>query len=139
MEDTSYYETLGVSTSATPKEIKKAYYTAAQKYHPDKLPDDKKEWGEKKFKEVTEAYSVLSDDDKRKIYDKYGKEGLNNNGMGGFSGVDPFDFFRDFMGGQSNGSRSNEEVDVIKVRVEMTLEEIYKGKQFVQEIEREEA
>ena len=76
--NTDYYEILSVGKSATSVEIKKAYRKLAMKYHPDRNPDDKK--AEEKFKECTEAYEVLSDDNKRKIYDTYGHEGLKNSG-----------------------------------------------------------
>lgn len=80
-----YYDTLGVSKSATPEEIKKAYRKQALKFHPDKNPGDKS--SEAKFKEVSEAYEVLSDDNKRKIYDQYGEEGVKNAHMGGMGGM----------------------------------------------------
>ncbi|XP_007523472.1 dnaJ homolog subfamily B member 7 [Erinaceus europaeus] len=72
----NYYEVLGVQRYASPEDIKKAYHKVALKWHPDKNPENKEE-AEKKFKEVAEAYEVLSNDEKRNIYDKYGKEGLN--------------------------------------------------------------
>ncbi|KAG8518120.1 DnaJ subfamily B member 7 [Galemys pyrenaicus] len=74
-----YYEVLGVQRYASPEDIKKAYHKVALKWHPDKNPENKEE-AEKKFKEVAEAYEVLSNDEKRDIYDKYGKEGLNGGG-----------------------------------------------------------
>ncbi|XP_002721442.1 dnaJ homolog subfamily B member 7 [Oryctolagus cuniculus] len=72
-----YYEVLGVQRYASPEDIKKAYHKVALKWHPDKNPENKEE-AERKFKEVAEAYEVLSNDEKRDIYDKYGKEGLNS-------------------------------------------------------------
>lgn len=92
---TVLYETLEVSATADEVEIKKAYRRLAVKYHPDKNPGDKA--AEAKFKEVTHAYEVLSDPEKRRIYDQYGEEGLNSRG-GGFSG-NPFDIFNSFFGG----------------------------------------
>ena len=92
---TALYETLEVSATADDVEIKKAYRRLAVKYHPDKNPGDKT--AEAKFKEVTHAYEVLSDPEKRRIYDQYGEEGLNNRGAG-FSG-NPFDIFNSFFGG----------------------------------------
>ena len=95
--NTDYYEILSVGKSATSVEIKKAYRKLAMKYHPDRNPDDKK--AEEKFKECTEAYEVLSDDNKRKIYDTYGHEGLKNSGYrdpGNFEDV--FSSFGDIFG-----------------------------------------
>ena len=83
MAKRDYYEILGVSKSADAKEIKKAYRKIALKYHPDKNPDNKE--AEEKFKEAAEAYEVLSDDEKRARYDRFGHAGVSGNG-GGFSG-----------------------------------------------------
>jgi len=73
----SYYDVLGIAKNATDKEIKKAYKRLAIKYHPDKADEHKKEEHTKKFQEITEANEVLSDPEKRKIYDLYGKDGLD--------------------------------------------------------------
>ena len=73
----NYYKTLGVERNATPEQIKKAYRKLAMKWHPDRNSENKKE-AEAKFKEIGEAYSILSDDKKRKIYDQYGEDGINN-------------------------------------------------------------
>merc|ERR1719350_1200421 len=73
-----YYEMLGIKRDATPEDIKKGYRRAALKWHPDKNADNKEE-AEAKFKEISEAYSVLSDPDAKKIYDMYGEEGLKGN------------------------------------------------------------
>lgn len=105
-----YYEILGVSRSATEEEIKKAYKKLAVKYHPDKNPDHKEE-SERKFREVSEAYEVLSDASKREIYDKFGEEGLKQgvpDGSGGFSGggyhfSDPNDIFSRIFGNVFGG------------------------------------
>ena len=94
---TEYYELLGVSKDANESEIKKAYRKLAIKYHPDKSPEDKKEEYTEKFKEISEAYEVLSDSDKRKKYDMFGKEAANM-GEGGMGGADPFDIFKQFFG-----------------------------------------
>lgn len=72
-----YYQVLGLrKKSANPKSIKKAYRKLALKYHPDKVPEDEKEKAEEKFIQVSEAYNVLSDPEKRKVYDQYGKKGV---------------------------------------------------------------
>jgi molecular chaperone DnaJ len=102
-----YYEVLGVTRNATADEIKKAYRKNAIKYHPDKNQGDAE--SEKRFKEISEAYEVLSDDQKRQMYDRYGKEGVQgaaaSAGARGFSSMD--DALRTFMGafgGQGNDS-----------------------------------
>ncbi|MBI2743927.1 MAG: molecular chaperone DnaJ [Chlamydiales bacterium] len=105
---TDFYQTLGVQRGATPDEIKKAYRKNALKYHPDKNPDDPK--AEAKFKEISEAYEVLSDEKKRQIYDQYGADalkgaaGMGGGGHGGFSSME--EALRTFMGafGGSAGS-----------------------------------
>ena len=79
-----YYDVLGVSKTADKDEIKKAYRKLALKYHPDKNPDDKE--AEDKFKEVNEAYEVLSDEDKRQKYDQFGFAGVDPNYQGGYGG-----------------------------------------------------
>ena len=93
-----YYKTLGVSKTATPDEIKSAYRKLCMKWHPDRNPDNKDEATEK-FKEIGEAYQVLSDEKQKKIYDQFGVEGLKSGG-GGFqqSHVDPNDLFRQMFG-----------------------------------------
>ena len=90
MPDQDYYEVLGVSKTATQDEIKKAYRRLAMKYHPDRNPGDKT--AEEKFKAVGEAYSVLSDEQKRAAYDRYGKAGVDPSaaGAGGFGGFGGF-------------------------------------------------
>ena len=104
-----YYEVLGVSKTATDEEIKKAYRKLAKKYHPDMNPGDKD--AEKKFKEASEAYAVLSDKEKRSQYDQFGHaafDGTGGFGAGGFdfTGADFSDIFGDLFGGMFGGSRS---------------------------------
>ena len=90
MTDIDFYELLEISSDADKSTIKKAYRKMAMKYHPDKNPDDKE--AEEKFKAVNEAYQVLSDDNQRSIYDRYGKEGLERQGgAGGGFGAGGFD------------------------------------------------
>lgn len=105
-----YYVVLGVPRSASESDIKKAYYKLALRWHPDKNPGNQAE-AEKKFKEISEAYEVLSDKQKRATYDRFGREGLRNNGATHFNHEpfraqfhrfafkDPFDVFREFFGG----------------------------------------
>ncbi|XP_041662988.1 dnaJ homolog subfamily B member 2 isoform X2 [Cheilinus undulatus] len=102
-----YYNVLGVSKTATQEEIKKAYRKLALKWHPDKNPDNKEE-AEKKFKELAEAYEVLSDQSKRKEYDRFGTDRMRQTGSSGsdfapgfnFTFRNPDDVFREFFAGQ---------------------------------------
>ena len=79
-----FYATLGVSRDASPEEVKKAYRKKALEFHPDRNPDNPK--AAESFKKVSEAYEVLSDENKRRIYDQYGEDGLKGAGMGGPGG-----------------------------------------------------
>src|SRR4030095_4434316 len=91
-----YYEALGVAREASPEEIKKAYRQLALKWHPDKNPGDPA--AEKKFKDIAESFEVLSDPERRQLYDRHGHAGLQARGFGqpGFSSVDDiFDHFAD--------------------------------------------
>lgn len=130
-----YYEVLGVDKSASAEEIKKAYRKSAMKYHPDRNPGDKT--AEEKFKELGEAYEVLSDDEKRSRYDQFGHAGVDPNfgggaggyggGFGGFGGFGDFgDIFGDlFGGGRSRASSYNapRQGENIGARLELTFEE----------------
>ena len=106
---TGYYELLGVSRDVSDSDLKKAYRKQAVKYHPDKNPGD--EAAEAKFKEISEAYDVLKDSDKRAAYDRYGHAAFKQGGMGntsggmggGMGGQDPFDIFREAFGGGGSG------------------------------------
>ncbi len=132
-----YYEILGVSRTATKEEIKKAYRRLALKYHPDRNPGDKE--AEEKFKEAAEAYEVLSNDEKRRIYDQYGHDGLKGNaGFSGFSDLDDIfsafsDIFGDaFFGGgfsrsRSRGSTRRERGRDLQITIKLTLEDIVNG------------
>lgn len=106
-----YYEVMGVPKNATDDEIKKAYRKLAKQYHPDLNPEDKT--AETKFKEVNEAYEVLSDKDKKARYDQFGHAGVDPNFGGGAGGGSPFagdidlgDIFNSFFGGFGGGARS---------------------------------
>jgi molecular chaperone DnaJ len=110
-----YYEVLGLSRSATPEDIKKAYRKSALKYHPDRNPGDAQ--AEKNFKAISEAYEVLGDEKKRQIYDQYGADALKGQGMGGPGGHAGFssmeEALRTFMGafGGGGGGRGDSMFD----------------------------
>ncbi len=137
-----YYEILGVSKSASADEMKKAYRKLAMQHHPDKNPGNKA--AEEKFKEISHAYDVLSDDQKRAAYDRYGHDAFNQGGMGsaggGNSAAGGFDFssgfadiFEDLFGmggGRQRGgeaSASSRGAD-LRYNLNVTLEEAFKGK-----------
>lgn len=134
-----YYEVLGVTKNSTKEEIKKSYRKQALKYHPDKNPGDKK--AEDNFKEAAEAYEVLSNDEKRARYDRFGHAGMGNN-AGGYTGGgmtmdDIFSSFGDIFGdafggfgGFSNSRRGGRRVNKgsnLRVKVKLTLNEIANG------------
>ncbi|KAE8747568.1 hypothetical protein FOCC_FOCC005728 [Frankliniella occidentalis] len=129
VKETRFYDILGVKPQATTEEIKKSYKKLALKYHPDKNPDEGH-----KFKEIVQAYEVLSDPEKRKTYDRFGeqaiKEGASNGGGGFGPGVDMFDmFFRGgsfFGGGGGRSERARHANDVVH-QLKVSLEELYKG------------
>ena len=127
-----YYETLGISKGASQDEIKKAYRSMAKKYHPDMNPGNQE--AEQKFKEVNEAYAVLSDEEKKAKYDQFGhaafEQGGGGAGYGGgfgdFGGFDMNDIFSSIFGGGARGaSRANapQDGDDIVVRVSISFEE----------------
>jgi len=134
-EKRDYYEILGLDKNATDADIKKAYRKLAKKYHPDLNPGDKT--AEAKFKEVNEAYEVLSDPKKKAQYDRFGHAGMDNNGFGGFGGFsggfEDFDFggigdiFESFFGGAGFGrsrTRNGPQKGAdIKYSMEITFEE----------------
>ncbi|GLJ11414.1 hypothetical protein SUGI_0166710 [Cryptomeria japonica] len=124
-DNTRYYEVLGVPKDASPDELKKAYRKAAIKNHPDKGGDPEK------FKELAQAYEVLSDPEKREIYDQYGEDALKE-GMGGGGGHDPFDIFQSFFGGSfgggsSRGGRRQKRGEDVVHPLKVSLEDLYNG------------
>lgn len=145
MSKRDYYEVLGVSKSASKDEIKQAYRKVAMQYHPDRNPGDKA--AEEKFKEAAEAYEVLSSEEKKGLYDKYGHAGVSGNpgfgGGGGFQGGgfsmdDIFSQFGDIFGdifGGGGGGRNRQRSSAgegqrganMRIKVALTLEEIEKG------------
>jgi len=144
MAKRDYYEVLGVAKSASKDEIKKAYRKLAIKYHPDKNPDDPS--AEDKFKEATEAYEVLGNDNKRGQYDRFGHSGVGGAGGGASSmnmedifthfedifsggGGSPFDSFfnRGSGGGRSSGNRRRKKGTNLRVGLKLTLQEVAKG------------
>ncbi|WP_341225283.1 molecular chaperone DnaJ [uncultured Arcticibacterium sp.] len=137
-----FYEVLGVSKGATPEELKKAYRKLAIKYHPDKNPDDKS--AEDKFKEIAEAYSVLSDDQKKARYDQFGHAGMGGaaggGGQGGFTVDDIFSQFGDIFGdgspfgsffggsqGRGGGGQRVRKGSDLRIKLTLTLSDIAKG------------
>ena len=143
-----YYDILGVGKDADEKELKKAYRKLAMQYHPDRNPDDPD--AEAKFKECSEAYAVLSDPEKRQIYDQYGEEGLKGQGgfgAGGFDLNDIFSHFGDLFGGMGFGGFGGfgggnpggpERGEHLRADLEITLDEAVHGVQKEISIDRSE-
>ena len=134
MADQDYYKILEVPKNANDNEIKSNYKKLALKYHPDKCEHEMKEQSEQKMREINEAYEILKDPKKRDLYDKYGKEGLQQNGMP-MHGFDMNDIFNIFGGG-GMGQKKNKSVSSIKIHQEVSLEEIYSGAKIKRDIER---
>ena len=142
MAKRDYYEVLGVSKSADATTIKKSYRKIAMKYHPDRNPDDKA--AEEKFKEAAEAYEVLSDDNKKARYDRFGHAGMGQGGgfqggRGGMTMEDIFSQFGDifgdspfesfFGGGGRGGARrpQGQRGSNIRIKVKLSLEDVANG------------
>jgi len=133
MAKRDYYEILGVTRNATEADIKKAYRKLAVQHHPDKNPDD--HTAEDKFKEAAEAYSVLSDAQKRAAYDRFGHQGVSGAGAGGFdpgfSNIeDIFDMFGfgEMFGGRSSRRSTVQRGSDLRYDIEITLEDAAAGK-----------
>ncbi|CAG8525588.1 11425_t:CDS:2 [Diversispora eburnea] len=125
VKDTKLYDMLEISPDASENELKRAYKKLALKYHPDKNPDTAE-----KFKEIAHAFEVLSDPQKKEIYDRYGEEGLS--GEGGMGGMSPEDLFASFFGGGMFGGRSRQSGPKkgknLKHVLKVSLEDFYNGK-----------
>ena len=134
-----FYEVLGVPKNASDEDIKKAYRKLAMKYHPDRNQGDAAKEAEAKFKEVKEAYEMLSDAQKRAAYDQYGHAGVDPNMRGGPGGAEGFggfgdafgDIFGDIFGGGRRGGGGGRQVfrgADLSYAMEVTLEEAANGK-----------
>ena len=135
MAKRDYYETLGVNRNASAEEMKKAYRKLAMTYHPDRNPDDEK--AEQKFKEISEAYDILKDDEKRAAYDRFGHAAFENVAAGAhphdlnFSAgfADIFDeMFGEFMGGRRGPTGGGRGAD-LRYNLAVTLDDTFTGKQ----------
>lgn len=134
VKDTKLYDVLGVKTDAKDNDLKKAYHKLSIKWHPDKNPDNKEE-ATTKFQEISEAYSILSDPEKRSMYDQIGMDFLKN--QDGGPGMDASDIFSQFFGGNSpfgggpfgfnfnQGKPTQENKEDIQIKLNVTLSQIY--------------
>ncbi len=144
MVQKDYYAILGVPRNATLDEIKRAYRRLALKYHPDRNPGDKE--AEEKFKEISEAYNVLSDPEKRALYDAYGHAGLKSSGYKGFEDVSDIfktfsDLFEEFFGFsfEETGGPSPRKGADLSHEVVLELEDLFSDKKVTLEVEKYEA
>ncbi len=125
-----YYEVLSVERTASADDIKRAYRRLAMKYHPDRNPNDQE--AEAKFKEAAEAYEVLSDSERRAMYDRHGHDGLRGQARHGFNSTDDIfsmfnDIFEGMGGGRGGGRRARARGYDLETEVELTLEEVVTG------------
>ena len=142
-----YYEVLGLAKTASPDEIKSAFRQLAKKWHPDRNPDKKHE-AEEKFKEIAEAYSVLSEPEKRQRYDQFGHAGVSGSSAGGgFEGVSVEDILSQFFGGRGSvfddlfgaqGGAGNGQGASLRYDIEIDLDSAYRGVKKTVELSREE-
>ncbi len=155
MADRDYYEVLGIQRGASPEEVKKAYHRFAVKYHPDKNPGDTA--AEERFKEISEAYQVLSNTEKRTQYDRFGHDGVRGGYGAGAPDLDPMEIFREFarrhsgwggfedifssfMGGgfdARRGAASERRGEDLGLRLDLSLEEIARGSEKTVRIRRQ--
>jgi len=134
MADKDFYEILGVQKNASDDEIKKSYRKLAMQYHPDRNKDNKE--SERKFKEVSAAYEILKDSEKRSAYDQYGHDAFRQGGMGGGQGFGDFgggfsDIFEEFFGGGFGGQtrqRGPQRGNDLRYNMSVSLQEAFKGK-----------
>ena len=135
-----FYKLLGISRDATQKEIKKAYRQKSLEFHPDK---NKEEGAAEKFAEIARAYEVLTDEDKKKIYDRHGEEGLKQHeqrggGGGGGGGFGDFDdMFSSFFGGQRRRRDEEQRTPSVEIPLHVTLRQLYLGEQIEVEYHRQ--
>lgn len=138
----SYYEILGVPKHATQEDLTKAKRELSKKYHPDKLPPNQREHGTKMLQQINEAYDILSDTNKRGIYDRFGKDGLSghmpqSHPFAGFGGFDPFGHMPFNMGSNMRQQHHPEKrSNIIEFPINLTLEEIFNGKHLNNKITR---
>ena len=134
MADKDFYEILGVSQGASDAEIKKSYRKLAMKYHPDQNKGN--QGAEKKFKEISAAYQILKDSEKRAAYDQYGHDAFRQGGMGGAQGFGDFsggfsDIFEEFFGGglgSSSRQRAPSRGSDLRYNMSISLQEAFTGK-----------
>ena len=134
MADKDFYEILGVQKNASDDDIKKSYRKLAMKYHPDRNKDDKE--SERKFKEVSAAYEILKDSEKRSAYDQYGHDAFRQGGMGGGQGFGDFgggfsDIFEEFFGGGFGGQsrqRGPQRGNDLRYNMLVSIQEAFNGK-----------
>ena len=125
--DTKLYDILGISKNCSESELKTSYKKLARKYHPDRNNGPNKEENENKFKEISRAYNILGNKEKRELYDKYGEEGINNNmpDMSTFENMDPFSMFGNFFNTNSHSkTKTKDRVEILNIN----LKDIYNKK-----------
>lgn len=121
---TDYYELLGVAKESSEMEIKRAYRKMALKYHPDRNPDEE---SQEKFKEITQAYEILMDAEKRQIYDRYGEEGLKGGAGRGGGSSDIIDILFNGGRGRGGGRQGPPKTKDVGFQMKVTLKELYNG------------